>query len=86
MRGLHVNRFETKYLWCNFSNEPNEEGIEVRVGDQLLYSKDNFRYLGSYYSIKVLCYKKLPLKLKGIFYRVPIRPILLYRVECWGNK
>lgn len=30
----------------------------------------------------VLCVKKLPPKLKGKFYRVIVRPSLLYGVEC----
>ncbi|GKG40073.1 hypothetical protein Tco_0466850 [Tanacetum coccineum] len=31
----------------------------------------------------VLCDRKVPLKLKGKFYRVAIRPALLYGSECW---
>ena len=31
----------------------------------------------------VLCDKSVPLKLKGKFYRVAIRPSLLYGSECW---
>nr|XP_017225421.1 PREDICTED: uncharacterized protein LOC108201646 [Daucus carota subsp. sativus] len=31
----------------------------------------------------VLCDKSVPLKLKGKFYRVAIRPLLLYGSECW---
>ena len=31
----------------------------------------------------VLCDKKVPLKLKGKFYRVVVRPALLYGLECW---
>ncbi|KAF3655717.1 putative microtubule-associated protein SPIRAL2-like [Capsicum annuum] len=31
----------------------------------------------------VLCDKKVPLKLKGKFYRVAVRPTMLYKVECW---
>nr|XP_017228575.1 PREDICTED: uncharacterized protein LOC108203884 [Daucus carota subsp. sativus] len=31
----------------------------------------------------VLCDKNVPLKLKGKFYRVAIRPSLLYGSECW---
>ncbi|GJS02083.1 hypothetical protein Tco_0318591 [Tanacetum coccineum] len=30
-----------------------------------------------------LCDRNVPLKLKGKFYRVSIRPYMLYRSECW---
>ncbi|GKB67127.1 ataxia telangiectasia mutated family protein, partial [Tanacetum coccineum] len=32
---------------------------------------------------KVLCDRNVPLKLKGKFYRVAIRPTMLYGSECW---
>ena len=31
----------------------------------------------------VLCDRKVPLKLKGKFYKVVVRPALLYGTECW---
>jgi hypothetical protein len=31
----------------------------------------------------VLCDPRVPLKLKGKFYRTAIRPTMLYRAECW---
>ncbi|KAF3663664.1 V-type proton ATPase subunit c''1 [Capsicum annuum] len=34
----------------------------------------------------VLCDKKVPLKLKGKFYRVTVRPAMLYGAECWPVK
>ncbi|KAL6559482.1 hypothetical protein OROGR_004599 [Orobanche gracilis] len=34
----------------------------------------------------VLCDKKVPLKLKGKFYRAAIRPAMLYGSECWAMK
>ena len=34
----------------------------------------------------VLCDKKFPRRLKGKFYRVAIRPALLYGTECWSVK
>nr|XP_043611483.1 uncharacterized protein LOC122583111 [Erigeron canadensis] len=37
-------------------------------------------------STGVLCDKRIPLKLKGKFYRVAIRPTMLYGSECWPIK
>ncbi|KAE8722892.1 Proton gradient regulation 7 isoform 2 [Hibiscus syriacus] len=34
----------------------------------------------------ILCDKNVPLKLKGKFYRMTIRPVLLYGSECWAIK
>jgi len=33
-----------------------------------------------------LCDRKVPLKLKGKFYRTTVRPTLLYGTECWTVK
>ena len=35
---------------------------------------------------RVLCDDKIPLKLKGKFYRTAIRSVLLYGSECWAVK
>nr|XP_043638031.1 uncharacterized protein LOC122609035 [Erigeron canadensis] len=32
----------------------------------------------------VMCDKRIPLKVKGKFYRVAIRPAMLYGLECWA--
>ncbi|KAM2387188.1 hypothetical protein ACFX1X_039558 [Malus domestica] len=34
----------------------------------------------------VLCDRRMPLKLKGKFYRTTIRPAMLYGTECWAVK
>ena len=34
----------------------------------------------------VLCDAKMPIKLKGKFYRTAIRPAMLYGNECWAVK
>ena len=34
----------------------------------------------------VLCDRRIPVKLKGKFYRTAIRPAMLYGTECWATK
>jgi hypothetical protein len=34
----------------------------------------------------VLCDPRVSQKLKGKFYRIAIRPTMLYRAECWPTK
>ncbi|KAF3676507.1 putative pre-mRNA-processing factor 6-like [Capsicum annuum] len=38
------------------------------------------------FTLGVLCDKKVPLNLKGKFYRVAVRLAILYGVECWPAK
>jgi hypothetical protein len=37
-------------------------------------------------AFSVLCDPRVPLKLKGKFYRTAIRPAMLYGAECWSTK
>jgi hypothetical protein len=37
-------------------------------------------------ALGVLCDPRVPLKLKGKFYRTVIRPAMLYEIECWPTK
>jgi hypothetical protein len=37
-------------------------------------------------SIRSICDKRVPQKLKGKFYRTSIRHAMLYVVECWPTK
>jgi len=34
----------------------------------------------------VLCYRRIPLRLKGRVYRMVVRLTLLYGAECWSTK
>ncbi|XP_060191726.1 uncharacterized protein LOC132621465 [Lycium barbarum] len=38
------------------------------------------------FASEVLCDKKVPPKLKGKFYKVMVRPTMLYGAECWPVK
>jgi hypothetical protein len=36
---------------------------------------------------RVLCDRRIPIKLKGKFYKIVIRLAMFYRIECWAiNK
>ncbi|GJR34568.1 hypothetical protein Tco_1210252 [Tanacetum coccineum] len=78
--GLRVSREKTKYLRCDFGNGEitHNEEVDVCIGDKILQPKESFRA-----ATGVLCDRKVPLKLKGKFYRVAIRPAMLYGSECW---
>nr|GEV53331.1 cleavage/polyadenylation specificity factor, 25kDa subunit [Tanacetum cinerariifolium] len=76
--GLQVSREKTEYLRCDFGRyEVVHQKMDIRIGDRILQPKESFRYLG------VLRDWRIPLKLKGKFYKVAIRPAMLYRSECW---
>lgn len=35
---------------------------------------------------RVLCNRRIPIKLKGNFYKTATRPAMLYGIECWVVK
>ncbi|KAE8681859.1 Detected protein of unknown function [Hibiscus syriacus] len=72
-KGLVINIEKTEYLCSNFSGNQNDEDVEAG-------------WLKWRAATGVLCDKKVPLKLKGKFYRMAIRPALLYGSECWAIK
>ena len=71
-----VTRF--KYLGSLVQNDGE---IEADVSHRIQVGWLKWRRASS-----VLCDKKVPLKLKGKFYRTPVRPALLYGTECWAVK
>ncbi|KAE8730672.1 Detected protein of confused Function [Hibiscus syriacus] len=72
-KGLRINIEKTEYLCSNFNENQNDEDVEAG-------------WLKWRAATGVLCDKKVPLKLKGKFYRMAIRPALLYGSECWATK
>ena len=37
-------------------------------------------------ALRVLCDRRIPIKLKGKFYKTVIRPAMLYGIKCWAVK
>ncbi|GJS59760.1 retrovirus-related pol polyprotein LINE-1 [Tanacetum coccineum] len=83
--GLRVSREKTEYLRCDFSNMEiaHNKEVDILIGDRILQPKEALRYLGSMLHKSGRIDEDVPLKLKGKFYRVAIRPALLYGSECW---
>jgi len=71
-----VTRF--KYLGSIVQNDGE---IEVDVNHRIQDGWLKWRRASG-----VLCDKKVPLKLKGKFYRTVVRPPMLYGTECWAVK
>nr|XP_016490349.1 PREDICTED: uncharacterized protein LOC107810121 [Nicotiana tabacum] len=57
---------------CKFSNGTQEGDMEVRLDTQVITNRGSFKYLGSI--------------IQGKFYKVVVRPTMLYGVECWPVK
>ncbi|KAE8703022.1 CYP749A22 protein [Hibiscus syriacus] len=72
-KGLRINIENTYWLSSNYSGNQNDANVEVGW----LKWRD---------VTGVLCDKKVPLKLKGKFYKMAIKSALLYESECWAIK
>ncbi|KAF3635814.1 putative pre-mRNA-processing factor 6-like [Capsicum annuum] len=67
-----------KYLRSTIQgNEEIDEDVSMRIGAGWM----KWRLASG-----VLCDKKVPLKLKGKFYRRAVRPAMFYGSECWPVK
>ncbi|KAG5572388.1 hypothetical protein H5410_062154 [Solanum commersonii] len=97
-KGFRLSRNKTEYLGCKFSDVLDETDVEVRLATQIIPKKKvlNIDDVVTHrigvarrkwrLASGILCDKKIPPKLKGKFYRVVVRPALLYGVECWPVK
>jgi hypothetical protein len=77
--GQVVAKKETfRYLGSMLKKDgDNDEDVRHRISAGWLKWRQAFG---------VLCDKKVPQKLKGKFYRMAIRPMMLYGIECWPTK
>ncbi|KAG5611180.1 hypothetical protein H5410_022461 [Solanum commersonii] len=73
-KGFKLTKTKTEYLECN--GEMNYD-VTYRIG----VGGAKWRLAS-----RVLCDKKILPKLKGKFYRVVVRPNMLYRANCWPVK
>ncbi|KAG5586165.1 hypothetical protein H5410_046599, partial [Solanum commersonii] len=98
-KGFRLSRTKTEYLGCKFSGALDETDGEVRLAAQIIPKKESSGDIDDDVTHRIgvawrkwrlasgiLCDKKIPHKLKGKFYRVVVRPALLYGAECWRSK
>ena len=86
----------------NQSDEISLDGVEIGASRKFRYLGSIVQYEGDIEediqhrikagwvkwknATRVLCDGKMPIKLKGKFYRTVIRPAMLYGSECWAIK
>lgn len=40
-----INTCKTDNLWCNFSGDENNEGVELCIDEKVLQQKERFKYI-----------------------------------------
>jgi len=78
--GDHIIPQVTRFKYLGFIVQ-NDGEIEADVSHRIQAGWLKWRRASG-----VLCDKKVPLKLKGKFYRTTVKSALLYRMECWAVK
>ncbi|KAH1265348.1 LINE-1 retrotransposable element ORF2 protein [Glycine max] len=85
--GFRLSRSKSEYMECKFnkrrrvSNSEDDGEIEGDVNHRIQAGWMKWRKASG-----VLCDAKVPIKLKGMFYRTAVRPAILYGTECWAVK
>ncbi|KAL5170118.1 Regulatory-associated protein of TOR 1 [Glycine soja] len=85
--GFRLSRSKSEYMECKFnkrrrvSNSEDDGEIEGDVNHRIQAGWMKWRKASG-----VLCDAKVPIKLKGKFYRTAVRPAILYGTECWAVK
>ncbi|KAH1204730.1 Retrovirus-related Pol polyprotein from type-1 retrotransposable element R2 [Glycine max] len=80
--GFRLSRSKSEYMECKFNKSRRDDGeIEGDVNHRIQAGWMKWRKASG-----VLCDAKVPIKLKGKFYRTAVRPAILYGTECWAVK
>ncbi|XP_070022982.1 uncharacterized protein [Nicotiana sylvestris] len=86
-KGFKLSRTKTEYLECKFSGKTRGgEGEGDGEIDEDVTHRIGAGWMKRGLASGVLCDKKVSLKLKGKFYRVVVRPTMLYVAECCPVK
>ncbi|PUZ69516.1 hypothetical protein GQ55_2G114900 [Panicum hallii var. hallii] len=98
LRGFRLSRTKTEYMMCDFSPTRHEDG-DVSLEGQVVAKNDTFRYLGSMLQKDGDIDKDVRHRISAgwlkwrqasdvlcKFYRMAIRPAMLYGAECWPTK
>ncbi|KAG2650522.1 hypothetical protein PVAP13_1NG199819 [Panicum virgatum] len=73
-----VQKDTFRYLGSVLQNDDNiDEDVRYRISTGWLKWRQ---------ASGILCNKRVPQNLKGMFYRTAIRPAMLYGAECWPTK
>jgi hypothetical protein len=91
-KGFRVSRTKTEYMRCDFGNATRggkgefgmlqkDGDIDVNICHTIKVGWMKWRQASS-----ILCDMRVSQNLKGKFYRMAIRPAMLYGAECWTTK
>ncbi|KAL5146225.1 Pachytene checkpoint protein 2 [Glycine soja] len=78
---VEVNAHSLFSKWFSESGKLDDGEIEGDVNHRIQAGWMKWRKASG-----VLCDAKVPIKLKGKFYRTAVRPAILYGTECWAVK
>jgi hypothetical protein len=81
-KGFRLSRSKTEYMKCDFSATTQEKGdIDEDVSHKIKSGWLKWRQASC-----VLCDPRVQIKIKCKFYRIAIRPTMMYRAGCWPTK
>ncbi|KAF3656602.1 putative armadillo repeat-containing kinesin-like protein 2-like isoform X1 [Capsicum annuum] len=84
---FRLSRTKTEYLECKLSDVSQEAGVVVKLDSQAIQKRESFKMVEMEARFgSSMCDKKVSLKLKGKFYKVVVRPAMVYGAERWLVK